>query len=361
MERVRSNVPFAHDQVSFEGGDGTDTLYIQKVDESGILIHDSTFSGIEEIAFAPVEGGLAQSISLVFSGPSMPFSDPMTVVGDAAAAENMMFDFSEATAGLTMSLADWTFVDWSNWLGVRVTGSSFNDTLTGASVSSDIDGAGGNDILVGRFAGDRIHGGAGDDTVGGGDGNDTLYGDEGHDYLLGDQDNDLLYGGAGRDTLVGGLGDDELFAGNYADNLEGNEGFDTLHAGKGNDTVSGGNGDDLIYASFGNDWILGDDGDDEIRGERGKDTIDGGDGNDTLYGGAGSDVFEFSANHGDDHIGGFKTRGQDKIDLTDIGLSGFGDLTLTADGNNTIVDTGEGTITLWNVAVTDVSAGDFLF
>ena len=57
--------------------------------------------------------------------------------------------------------------------------------------------------------------------------------------------------------------------------------------------------------------------------------------------------------------------GEDNIDLSRIeGISGFEDLTITADGNDAVIDLsghGAGTIRLRNTNVDDLDATDFLF
>ncbi len=66
----------------------------------------------------------------------------------------------------------------------------------------------GNDVIWGNEGDDLLHGGDGQDNVQGGDGNDTLYGNAGADILKGNNGTDHLIGGAGSDTLWGGDGED---------------------------------------------------------------------------------------------------------------------------------------------------------
>jgi hypothetical protein len=75
--------------------------------------------------------------------------------------------------------------------------------------------------------------------------------------------------------------------------------------------------------------------DDVISGNDAANRINGGAGNDVLSGGAGADVFEFSANWGDDTILDFDTQ-TDVLDLSQSGAA-FSDLDITyADGNATV-------------------------
>lgn len=178
---------------------------------------------------------------------------------------------------------------------------------------------------LGRWGDDTIYGGGGGDTIEGGEGEDWLYGDAGDDTVRGDEGNDLLYGGEGDDRLYGGADDDTIYGG---------EGDDLLGGGRGDDALTGGAGDD---------------------------TLTGWHGDDTLTGGEDADTFVFHAGHGNDTITDF-TDDEDTIDLSALdGITGFGDLTITQDGNDARIDTGEGTITLQNFDVDDLDAADFVF
>ena len=59
------------------------------------------------------------------------------------------------------------------------------------------------------------------------------------------------------------------------------------------------------------------------------------------------------------------TDGDDQIDLSNIsGITGFDDLTLTADGDDVVINLsghGAGSVRLENVAVADLDADDFVF
>ena len=144
---------------------------------------------------------------------------------------------------------------------------------------------------------------------------------------------------------MGGTGDDFLSGGEGDDTLHGGEGDDVLYGLSGNDTLHGGAGFDILDGGEGNDWLFG------------------GEGNDTLYGGEGADTFVFEpGNTGE--IRDF-TDGEDVIGFSAIsGISGFEDLTITADGDNAIIDLsahGGGSIVLHNFDVDDLDAGDFVF
>ena len=84
-------------------------------------------------------------------------------------------------------------------------------------------------------------------------------------------------------------------------------------------------------------------------------------GGDDLVGGSADEVFVFADDHGDDTISNFGD-GKDLIDLRAVsGISRFEDLTITQDGDDVLIDTGEGTIRLDNFSIDDLDASDFRF
>ncbi len=237
------------------------------------------------------------------------------------------------------------------------------------------------DALRGDDGSNGLVGGAGNDELWGGAGNDRLWGDDGDDRLSGDSGNDSLQGGAGDDRLLGGAGDDWLWGGDDNDRLSGSAGDDWLTGDAGNDRLSGGSGNDLLQGGAGDDELRGGAGDDELWGD---DEFSGDDGGISLWGGAGNDdpsdgvggdgvlifdfgrgndVFIFDFGHGDDIIVDF-TDGEDLIDLSAFGLSGFDELVVSSDSYGVTIDLvahGGGTIELGGFDIADLDAGDFLF
>ncbi|MBD2113111.1 calcium-binding protein [Nodosilinea sp. FACHB-141] len=121
---------------------------------------------------------------------------------------------------------------------------------------------------------------------------------------------------------------------------------------------NGGNGKDTLIGNAGNDILNGGNGDDTLRGEAGDDILIGGNGADLLTGGSGRDRFVLAKNAGGDTITDF-------VDGTDIiGLSGgltLGQLTITANGDNTLIKFGAATLaTLNGVAPDLITAADFV-
>ena len=212
---------------------------------------------------------------------------------------------------------------------------------------NDVDRGSEDQRITASIDGGTVHGDAGVDVISGHVGADTLYGGSGADFLLGGDGDDTIYGDAGNDLLVGGSGSDVIYGGTGDDYLVGG------HSTSNQDTTD--DGDDSLY---------GGSGDDTITGNVGDDTLDGGVGDDSLSGGAGNDTFVFGSGHGDDTITDF-TDGEDLIDLSQIsGIEGFEDLTISADGDDAIIDLsahGGGTIRLNDVSVSDLDATDFTF
>ncbi|MDE0538735.1 MAG: calcium-binding protein [Rhodospirillales bacterium] len=284
------------------------------------------------------------------------------------------------------------------------------DEMHGGAAGDILDGGGGDDVLHGGGGYDLLVGGAGDDVLHGEEGKDTLDGGTGDDVLYGGTGDDTLDGNVGADTIVGGLGNDTL----WGDRCATEKSADTFVFGlnHGNDTVkdfSTTEGDKIDLTAFtasltwaqlqeamsaveddpltpetesgtvidltgfgggtitlegvasadltADMFVL-----DDFAGGDGADTIEGGTTDDTLTGGEGADTFVFASGHGNDTITDF-TDGEDTIDLsTFTGITGFSDLTVAQDGNNTVITVpGGGTITLQGFTSTDLDTNDFVF
>ncbi|MEP2659207.1 MAG: hypothetical protein ABJH07_26125, partial [Sedimentitalea sp.] len=89
------------------------------------------------------------------------------------------------------------------------------------------------------------------------------------------------------------------------------------------------------------------------------DIIYDGGGNDEYHGDAGADLFVFSSGHGYDVIADFVS-GQDHIRFTMPNLN-FDDLVFRDMEQDVQIDTGSGTITLYDLEPMDLGATDFLF
>ncbi|MDJ0843150.1 MAG: hypothetical protein QNJ08_02825, partial [Crocosphaera sp.] len=274
----------------------------------------------------------------------------------------------------------------------RIEGSQGNDNLHGWVGSDEIYGGLDNDTLYGQQdndslygdeGDDQLHGNEGDDRLEGGDGSDTLYGHQGNDTLLGNTGDDQLYGDAGDDSLQGGEGNDQLFGNIGHDILFGNQGDDLLYGEDGNDTISGDNGNDQLHGWNGSDLLHGGDGqdtlyghfdDDTLTGGTNDDVLNGGNGNDIITGGLGGDIltggndvdifvynsFNDSTTTNPDRITDFEP-GRDYIDLSNLLLDSFNDLTITqTDGSLTISVNSQDFVVNLNNELT-LTAEDFIF
>lgn len=269
-----------------------------------------------------------------------------------------------------------------------VFGTPGNDSaLFGRDTDDFIFGRSGDDTILGNGGDDVLFGGSGRDTIDGGAGDDQIGGNTSFDFNFGrgtETSGNRLSGGDGNDVVVGSGGGDVIRGDNGNDVLSGRGGDDALDGGAGNDRVLGGDGDDNLRGGEGDDFLSGGKGDDRLEGGAGDDTLDGGRGDDALNGGEGQDTFVFAEKavekfdeaffeetggfrfdritngSGEDTISDFEV-GVDKIDLSiDLGNpSNDGAVTLTQDGNDTLVSFGVSSVTLEGVAVDDLDADDF--
>ena len=199
----------------------------------------------------------------------------------------------------------------------------------------------GNDLIVIQGGGSSIVAHAGNDTVLGSNGADRIWADAG---------NDLIASGRGKDVVVAGSGNDTISAAAGNDSIWGQGGRDRINAGGGNDFVDGGRG---------NDKIKGQNGKDELYGHGGRDTLIGGKHDDFLSGGAGADKFVFAGRAGDDTISDFSDL--DTLVFKNIGTDDGSTVFIHAQGDETLIDYGKGTVTLLGYSAADLSAENMVF
>ncbi|KPU56028.1 hemolysin-type calcium-binding repeat family protein [Pseudomonas fluorescens] len=302
-------------------------------------------------------------------------------------------------------------------------GGSGNFAGTGNTLDNMIVGGAGNDVLVGGAGNDVLIGGAGNDTMVGGVGNDTyevaelgdvvtelagsgndtvstslasytlgadlenlVFGGSGNFAGTGNALNNTLVGGAGNDVLSSGAGNDVLIGGAGADTMDGGVGNDIYEAtdlgdvvselaGAGNDTVwtslasytLGANVDNLFFGGSGNFAGNGNGLDNILVGGAGNDVLNGGGGNDVMSGGVGNDTFVFDgAGFGTDTILNFGANpgaAQDLLNLTGLGITSAtfaANVSITANGADTVVGIGADTIHLVGVNSAAVDQTDFI-
>ncbi|MCA0870599.1 hypothetical protein LCL97_07180 [Seohaeicola saemankumensis] len=179
-----------------------------------------------------------------------------------------------------------------------------------------------------------------------------------------------ISGEDGDDTLKGGSGDDDFDGGKGKDTLIGRGGDDTMNGGGQNDTMRGGAGDDTMNGDGGNDSMDGGSGDDTMNGGAGKDVMTGGSGDDVMTGGSGADDFVILRDNGNDWITDFAD-GIDEIDISAYGILAADFAAVVAPGlsetasGSTLLDLsvlgGSGTVLIEGVALTNITAADFIF
>ena len=134
------------------------------------------------------------------------------------------------------------------------------------------------------------------------------------------------------------------------ENFSGSNGDDKITSGNEGNQLIGLGGDDVLIGAGGNDVLFGGNDDDRLVG---------GADNDQLYGQQGADTFVFFANSGNDTIRDFED-GVDIIEFRDT-VDSFTDLTLTQNGNNAVITSANGTITLTDIDIADLTVDDFVF
>lgn len=127
-----------------------------------------------------------------------------------------------------------------------------------------------------------------------------------------------------------------------------------IHLGGGTDTVYLGDDGEIAYAGDGSGTIVG---------GAGADFIVAGAGSSTLTGGGGADTFVYRAGDGNVTIADFSRAEGDKIDLSVPGILSLSNILDSASqvGPNTVIRIGSQTITLDNVAATNLQGSDFVF
>ncbi len=262
---------------------------------------------------------------------------------------------------------------------MAIKGTNKNDNLVGTSGNDTIEGLNGNDTLSGLSGNDQLSGGAGSDTLYGGAGKDQFV-LEYFNGSIGTQDQDIVTdfqkGEDQIDVRNIGISDFNTILLLTSDDVDGNAVINTsyklydgdnyyrlkingisksqlkasdfnLKSAVVNDTITGSNYNDDLFGGLGNDSLQGERGNDRLFGEQGDDKLSGGAGSDTLYGGAGKDQFVLEYFNGSigtqdqDIVTDFQ-KGEDQIDVRNIGISDFNTiLLLTSDDvdGNAVINT----------------------
>ncbi len=237
----------------------------------------------------------------------------------------------------------------------------------GAGAAGSFEGGDDDDMFF-NFARDTLaRGNGGDDLFRAGLGSMSAYGGTGNDDWRGSVKDEFAYGGTGNDTLSGGSGDDTIYGGRAAgETADPNDGdADKIYGGKGKDVIKGYNAEDSLYGGDSADTLYGEVGNDLIFGGKGNDLIFGGSDNDTLDGGTGSDDFVFLTSIGpnNDVINNFEVS-VDQIKFKGSEVNNIFDVLaiMSQDGADVVITVAAGiTITLTDIDLNDLTAGNFLF
>lgn len=223
-----------------------------------------------------------------------------------------------------------------------------------------VEGAQGNTILAGN--GDDTLLAGSDSSVSGNDGNDQIFigqnGPAQNTSADAGNGNDVItvVEASGSNNLFGAAGDDRLTViEGSRQSLFGGSGKDTLSSGGSNNRLYGGSGDDKLFSNV-NDLLFGGDGDDVLfAGQQGANRLSGGTGADQFWIANGS--LPISNNIVTDF-----TVGIDKIGLGGVGVTQFCGLTLSQQGSDTLVKTGNTElVSLLGITSTSLTANDFVF
>ncbi len=258
-----------------------------------------------------------------------------------------------------------------------------DDTLSGFGSNDLLFGGSGNDQLFGGSGNDRLKGGTGNDLLNGGDGIDTAdYSTFTIDppgptgpitttgatagvtvHLFAGDGDGTATGGAGNDTLVsienltGSKFNDTLIVDFFSGTLNGGNGNDSIDVAHFEGTVNGGAGNDNLFAGTSAGTLNGGTGNDHIGVDDGNFIVNGGAGNDeievtddiglgttaTVNGGSGADIITLADRLGNkaqgtcvynevtdsptgtgrDVITGFDGASGDRIDLSNINVTGL--------------------------------------
>ncbi len=294
----------------FNAGDGEDVIQ-----ENG-----SGTPYVDRLVFG---AGIAPSgVQASRSGTDMVFNIGTT--GDRITVQGWY-----AAPGPYTKLEQLEFSDGTVVLGPNIyIGDGSANTLDG-SVSADfINGGAGSDTINGGAGSDVLNGDAGDDTISAGTGNDVIRGGDGFDTVYGDDGDDFIFGDAGNDNMSGDTGNDYLSGGAQNDNADG---------GEGNDVVQGQSGDDQVQGGVGNDLLTGDAGADALDGSTGNDFLAGGTDDDIVGTGDGHNIIAYNLGGGTDTVN--SAAGASNTLSFGGGLR-YGDLSLSKDGNDLLVNAG---------------------
>jgi Ca2+-binding RTX toxin-like protein len=330
------------------GGSGNDTLtggtgadvFVYDARGFGVDTITDFVRGTDRIDLSGLGIGDFASLQRVFFASG---TDAAIIFGFNGAEESIVIknvEFSALTAN--------DFIFNTSTAALTVNGTAGDDTLFGGNGADTLTGEGAEDVLVGGAGADLLNGGAGGDVLIGGAGADTFvfaarkFGrDRIDDFVPGEDKIDLsalaisdfatlqrFITGDSAGSLITFVIDGQQEEIRIIDRgpstlLESSFIFGTATSPR---IVSGTENIDFLFGGLGDDVLDGLGGNDQLYGGAGVDRLNGGTGNDTLTGGAGADIFVYDARlFGLDTITDF-VRGEDKIDLSGLGIGDFATL-----------------------------------
>jgi Ca2+-binding RTX toxin-like protein len=221
-------------------------------------------------------------------------------------------------------------------------------TLTGIGSAniSLVDNNGLNDVITSNSGVDTLIGGSGNNTFVVNNSADQVYAentgsnintiDSSVSYVLPYAVQDLILTGSATVTGTANGGSDLIVGNNGTDTLTGQSGIDVLEAGSGTDTLSVTNAAGALIAGAGNDTLLG---------GSGPAFLAAGAGNDAITLGTGASVVAYNTGDGKTAI----TAGAGGGNVLSLGHgTAYSNLSFSKSGNNLILNTGSGAITLNN-------------
>jgi len=309
-------------------------------------------------------GSITGTTGVMSMGDNLNVFNDGTISGSSAALDINAKNYLVRNSGLlTTSGAD-SYAVWidspnANGKIVNLEGGTIDGRITSTSGSAMtlinrgtiVDTAFGVEVSLG-YGDDRfVNSGTVNGVVSLGAGNDVA-------DLRNGVVNGYVNGWEGNDTYIVNQNDGQ------ADENEG-DGVDTLKttvsfSAKENDI---GEMEKFVALGKGNLTIVANEYDNTITGNRGKNLLDGGAGDDTFRGGKGADMFNFGTGYDSDRIMDFRN-GQDRIDVSGwTGIDDFADVqaNVAVTGDDLVIAFGNDDITIRNMKLSELDAGDFIF
>lgn len=354
-----------HHNDILEGGEGDDTL----LGEDG---NDQLFGGSRSARSQAPDGNdtllAGKGIDILSGGPGADYLDG----GDGNDRALYDLTYTPGFVSITIDLAAGTAMGGEatgdtlvNMEGVILKGGANHQVFGDAGFNwYELSNSSGSE-LYGLDRGDRFHlSNTGGNLLDGGDGWDNL--------VFEDMNVDVtvnLANGFSRDNTPYAdntvLGFEAVETQNGNDEIYGHGGENELTSNGGNDKLFGRGGDDDLSAGPGDDELSGGNDDDDLDGGPGNDILNGNDGNDDLFGGADADTFVFITRPIDpdqDTVWDFEI-GLDKLNLAQTRIDNFQEFLQFSNqvGLDTIIDTGAGSIRLYEIERSLLDANDFIF